>query len=353
MKRVHKLSVLIPCFLMFAVQPVPGQEPERRPVPQPAGQRAPDAGEAHLVTVEFPGGTMREFIAALEQSTSEPVNIVGTGPTDRMTVDPMTLRNVDVNTALRVATARVPGTEPYAANLQRYGTAAETPVYHVQVVEMRPPRPMRTREAHQIEVFSLREVLGADIPADTILTAVEVAISLDPEAPEPAMRFHEPSSLLIIHGTASQVRAARQVVDELSAAASTAHRERKLERTSHQLEVLRKRRERIGEELERASARQREVQQRVFQLMSRRGEDRPTADERERIEDAQREATAVLNQLRADANELDNQINHFLRLQQQLQPAEPHLAQRVQELEAQRLRLQREVERLRAELESR
>src|SRR5690606_24743108 len=78
----------------------------------------------------------------------------------------------------------------------------------------------------ETEVILLRELLKGGMEPRTGLSAVEAALMVDGDAEEPVLRFHEPSSLLIVRGTLPQVVTVTRVIEQLGRSSLADRRER-------------------------------------------------------------------------------------------------------------------------------
>lgn len=182
-------------------------------------QQRPETGP--MVSVDFKGGTLQEFATALRASTSEPVNISLQGDAAAVTVEPMSLRNVSVESALRGALgARINQNQflPDGSSViikfdQVQSGPSDSPVYVVTRspgVEFRGGMPQST-----IDVISIQRLVGGDQPLtpDIVLSAIDAGLSLQDrgETPRPDIKFHRDSGLLLVHGNPAHV----SLVDEI------------------------------------------------------------------------------------------------------------------------------------------
>jgi hypothetical protein len=222
-------------------QPQPQSVPRQVPPQFPGHQGSPGP----VVSVDFPGGTVAEYIEAVQRAGGDrPVNVLVPAEAAGVPVPPISLRGVTARTALEALTYAFPfgygakhefgvrsfGDDPEATN------AFAIMYSKGQQIGMMPGQlnqaagPARGRE--QIQVFSLTELVappgaGEDVgvPVDVLLTAVEAALGIgagDEEADgeggsgAPAqVRFHEESGLLIVRGTGEQISLVSSLLGEL------------------------------------------------------------------------------------------------------------------------------------------
>jgi hypothetical protein len=322
-------------------QRLPGEHGDQRAV-----QQERDLREG-LVSIEFPGGTLAGYVRMVEQAAPTGINIIVTGPADEVHVHGVTLKGVEVRTALDVAVALHPrpiGAPGYSVRLLTPGTGRPAPVYLVEVEERTwaRPRPPRLETA----VISLRELLDARMKAETILTAVETALQADPEADEPLLRFHEPSSLLIVRAPAAQTAVVRQVIEELSKSAAAMRAEAELAGVREAIAGLQE--ELAG--VQQAHAAASEKQSTTLEALSRQA-DRGEPEASRQLLDLQREyaaARSAFETARRRERELRDRMDELMQRERSLQAATR--PDRVAAFEAENARLKQEVAALRAQL---
>ncbi len=197
-------------------------QPEGAGRGRPAGAGT-DAGGApvwltHLISLDFPGGTIGQYVAALrESSKGAPVNVRFVGDADQLPMPRVRFDMVDLNTALDLIESE---SRDGKVTVDRLGGGKEAvPVYRIHY-ELRGPLAGPVATGVPL-VMSLNELLSArpgeaGAPSvDTILTAIESAVTIDPRATKPSVKFHRESGLLIMQGEAAQLQAAAMVVDQL------------------------------------------------------------------------------------------------------------------------------------------
>jgi len=190
-----------------------------------------------VVTVNFAGGPVGEYIKALRESTGEePVNVILSTAAAELVLSPITLRNVSLDVAVQAISAAA-GDAAGGFSIRRIKPLADvsnqaSPVYAVDFVPREFPRGARhtsPSETPLIQVFSLRPIteaeagdpLGASVAerAETVLTAVQTALDIAPnESGQPAeLKFHRDSGLLIVRGTRSQIAAVEESMHRMQA----------------------------------------------------------------------------------------------------------------------------------------
>jgi hypothetical protein len=207
-----------------------GQEP---PKPRgPVGQPTPAVESELTLSVDFPGGTVGQYIDALKKAAGRnAVNVVASRQAMEVPVAPISLRDISLYAALSAVQGaggreirwdvRPLGLSPsknaeaWALEMQPTG----------QVAQMGPAQ--RSQPEGGIRVFSLRDLtepLPGDPPGvaltkspEIVLTAVRAALDLagNQGGDPPEMKFHEDSGLLIVHGNNEQIGAVMQTLDQM------------------------------------------------------------------------------------------------------------------------------------------
>lgn len=203
-----------------------------QPATTPPTALAPTDSQG-LIDITFGGGTLQDFVNMLiekHSSQGTPLNIfVPRG--ELREVPPITLKRVTVATAIR-ALDEAMGAEKLRVNFISDGDGA-------QVIVITDDGPFVGPENQLTEVISLNALVSApwleggathrEIPLETLLTAIERAVtSVNAERPA-TLRFHPESGLLVVTGTVGQIRAAMAVVESLS---------RDLRRRGHDFSVI-------------------------------------------------------------------------------------------------------------------
>lgn len=183
-----------------------------------------------LISLEFPGGTLSGYLAAIEEAAAgEPLNIMVTGPADEVAVGPVELHDVAVEAAIDVV-SNTTYSEGGATFLVRSDTrfvGAGRPVHRV-VVERRGSMSRATddmdsgpREVLVLQIKPLTTPLPGDppetaVPAETVLTAVETAIAVSiGDGDRTELKYHAASGLLMLSGPDMALIAAREVVRQI------------------------------------------------------------------------------------------------------------------------------------------
>lgn len=207
-----------------------------------------------IVTVDFGGGTFQEYVEALRRAATRtsPDAIVNVYFADeaaaKMPLPPISVQRVHLETALEAATfSPAPdGDRVQVGRIGRMGGPNNAPIF---VAALRSAQAVPPTAELRTEVFSTRQLLSTGMKAETVLTAVETTLNMEPDSGGATIRFHEPSSMLIVRGTPQQINSVHRVMQELTKAI----RDQAGEAQRHELRArevhVRKELERIYEQL--------------------------------------------------------------------------------------------------------
>ncbi len=209
-----------------------GEVVPARGAPTAAAQPAPALPEAARLNVDFPGGPVMAYVEMLRrQAPAGMANIVVSAAAARVTLAPIMLRDVTVANAV-FAMRTAAGSEEGQLQVNPSGFPRSGPVqfdrdtlYEVDYrwrVPAQDAAPQARQEGpSQMHVLSLRPVLNAgsgtlELRAEPVLTAVQAAIELAPGSEPAEVRFHAETALLMVRGSAAQLRAAEACVEEIA-----------------------------------------------------------------------------------------------------------------------------------------
>lgn len=177
-----------------------------------------------LVSIDFPGGTVAEFVVVVRHAlppSKDPradVNLLVGQNSANVTIPPMTVRLVELETLFNAANALL--TPRYYLEVDHIDSGNGTPVMVVRATSTN--EPATTRVLRVLPLRALTQTVGAEsndlaLPPESILTAVQAALELvaDDGVIPATVRFHESSGLLLVHGTTLQVETASDVVNQM------------------------------------------------------------------------------------------------------------------------------------------
>lgn len=184
-----------------------------------------------VVNVDFPGGTLAQFVEALSQAAApRPVNVMLRNHAGEVPVGVVRLRSVDIGTALEAVAdvelqAEMLGegswkhAERVRLRLARVGPGdGGSPVFIVDRQDAgRIPDSTVEAQRPGVQIFSIGEIIDAppEVPnapgtrmtIDQVMSALETVLALQAGRTEPLVRFHEESRLLVVQGDGPQIAA--------------------------------------------------------------------------------------------------------------------------------------------------
>jgi hypothetical protein len=193
---------------------------------------AQHAEQPGMLSVQFPGGTVAEYVEALREAVKpEPANIALSERAAVAILPPVRLEKVTVGTALGAIEFIAPSNANerwVIAPLSRQGPG-EPEAYAVTLAQMQMGGPAQYTqtvslpdEERVLQVFSLKEVIDGMAPQsgrspDTVLSAVELALQMGARTDDdPAdVKFHADSGLLIINASREEVGSVAELLQRM------------------------------------------------------------------------------------------------------------------------------------------
>ncbi len=178
-------------------------------------QQARGAGTPFL-DLDFPGGTLGEYIEAIEGASDQTINFV---VTDEMVLQApiakMRLRRVTAHTALELieGTKVVMGNREFMVALDGMGgSGGEASTIRVTALDRgNVPREM----VSQTMIFAGQPLIDAGLDAEYLLAALEIALDLSATGEPAVIRFHEETGLIFANGSNDQIGAIHQLMSTL------------------------------------------------------------------------------------------------------------------------------------------
>lgn len=218
------LIVLVTSIIAAGGSPAAAQPDPNARVPPPRNAYAtPVQSPPSLIDVDFKGGTLAEFVAAIRAAAApKPLNVMFVA--DASAERPMpavTFRQVSINNALDAVSWVKQGDEGQYQVMQRDSGGGE-PIYVInyekQNLKITPMMMQGTPLGAQVEVFMIRDLIEAPagspvdpttiLQPDSLLTAVDAVLASVPEyVPKPTVRFHPESATLIVTAPREQLNA--------------------------------------------------------------------------------------------------------------------------------------------------
>lgn len=188
-------------------------------------RRVPANSESsELVTLNFPGGTVKEFIDVL-RAAMDPMslNVLIEPEAAKQPVPPVNMKDVSYYYVLRLLDRNIEDVQGGFTQLaieQLNTPEGSAPIFKIV------SRSQGRSSSIGFSVLSLNPIIGlpgskgataSTLDAKTVLAAVEAAVAAadDERASPPTLKFHESSGLLFVRGTPAQQRAAEEVIRQL------------------------------------------------------------------------------------------------------------------------------------------
>jgi hypothetical protein len=201
-----------------------------------------------ILSVEFPGGTVKGFVEAVRQAArADRVNVIVPKEAESVQIPAISLRDVTAYTALQSLEYAVIGDSGYQFKVARIGKTDESSAtFAIQFYSRGMQQASSSAARLETRVISIHDLISPPpgLPNDpamvtspeTLLNALKAASQLDVDSsvPPPEIMFHKESELLIIRGTPEQLQTMQSVVGQLAssldsrrtAGAAAADRER-------------------------------------------------------------------------------------------------------------------------------
>ena len=208
--------------------PSPAPVPSAAPVAPPAGfserlqsiiarASTEPAAETNLTrfNLDFPGGTPKELVAAIEKAMKRPLNAIVPDEFANTKLPAVKMNSVNVSqlfSALRLASLKSEGFQQPGSSFMTYqttcgfkteGKPSDDSIWYFYVEKpVFPPPPA----IHKVcRFYSLAPFLDRGATVDDITTAVETAWKMLGETSPPAISFHKDTKLLIAVGEPSKL----------------------------------------------------------------------------------------------------------------------------------------------------
>ena len=163
-------------------------------------------GDARVFTVDFPGGTVTDLLAAIAK-TGAAFNVVGE-KADLMTeIPPFSVRNVTPEILAPALNQLFSPRGLFLGNTSNYGDQ----IY--LLTKKRPDQPSRTSFFNSYQLTPYLEQQSID----DIVDAIQTAWALDPanKVASPQLKYHPATSILLVYGSPEAIGTAQQVISSL------------------------------------------------------------------------------------------------------------------------------------------
>jgi hypothetical protein len=180
--------------------------------------------------LDFPGGTPKELVAAIEKATGKPLNVIISDKDADVRLPPLKLNNVNVSdlfNALQSASTKVESYTTASADLSRFGippsyqqmatsygfktdgTVTDDSIWYFVVT-----KPSVTPEVLPQKIcrfYPLAEYLNRGFTVDDITTAIQTGWKMSGDPAKPELNYHKETKLLIAFGEPGKLN----VIDEV------------------------------------------------------------------------------------------------------------------------------------------
>jgi hypothetical protein len=211
-----RLPIVAAAILGLLTPLVPARGQDGTPAPQPV-----DATFARTFSVEFPGGTVAEYLDAI-RAAFPGVNIVGSQGLDEFTLPAISLKEVTIAGALepleQVAMTAVQGAKVKVRFGSGVASIAAESIYDGSPLysdEETPKGPQIVTRIWNVTALTT----GGGMTIADITGAIETAVSIASDA-KPEFRIHEPTGTLVVKGLDTQLDLIDEVIGKLHESAS-------------------------------------------------------------------------------------------------------------------------------------
>jgi len=247
---MKKTILLAASLLAFNLTPVFGQPapilPSRPITPESVSQPAADNYQQRLreiinaanpsqqpppaltkFNLDFPGGTPKELVAAIEKTMGKPLNaIIPTEDAD-LQMPPLKMNDVVVPqlfAALEAASRRTVAVSTgfggnYSTFTSDYGfKTADSPLTDASIWYFhsdKPSMPPIVSTEQVCQFYSLSQYLDRGFTVDDITTAIQTGWKMAGVTPTPELNYHKETKLLIAYGEPNKLQTIQQVLQTL------------------------------------------------------------------------------------------------------------------------------------------
>ena len=229
MKRINS-ALLAAAFLTtpFAWGQ-PGQPVQRRPQPTPAFPQnaAPRNPDLVKFDLDFPGGTPRQLVEAIEKASGKPLNAVITDDDADLHLPPLKMRGVNVVElfrALSMASSKMIKI-PNGTFSTNYGFDPSSGEFNDDTVWwFHHGKPVVTEPERSCRFYQLAPYLET-YKVEDITTAIQTGWKMLGETNPPTITFHKDTKLLIAVGEQSKLQLIDSVLQQLAQGRPQSQRE--------------------------------------------------------------------------------------------------------------------------------
>jgi hypothetical protein len=258
---MKKSICLAVCLLALNVAPVFGQPAPQLPPPasqtfqhrlQAIVDRENPPAKPPLLTkfnLDFPGGTPKELVAAIEKATGKPLNAIIPMEDADIQLPPLKMNDVvtpQLFAALEAASRKTVVVQNglgfannYSQQITDYGfTTADNPVSDTSIWYFRAEKPSLPPVVSTEKIcrfYPLTPYLDRGFTVDDITTAIQTGWKMAGVTPPPELNYHKETKLLIAFGEPRELDTINSVLQSLPYSNATADQ---ITRINDQIEQL-------------------------------------------------------------------------------------------------------------------
>jgi len=175
-----------------------------------------------VISIEFPGGTLRDLIDAMHRIDPK-LNITASAQARDVKLPDLSIKGATVLDVLNAASMIAPPDNAVVCR-QSEVTGVSERVYTVMVEKRQRPGTPPERIEREVRVFSLatltepmpvdRKEKAIALPVSSVLSALEAGVSLV-GGPAAELKYHGESKLLFVAGLPEQINVVREVLQNL------------------------------------------------------------------------------------------------------------------------------------------
>lgn len=256
--RLAPLALATACALNGSLRASADALPQAQTQPAPAPNST--AAASAVFDLDFPGGTVEEYLAHVRARSGQPSVVVLSPELNAMRMQPVKVARVSMGGAVRIVEALpTPTTASPPFRIRLSGTGTTLPgeqMVWILSLEHAPTKPPQPVDAPQVSVLRLAEIMNAEGPdgldeekVDTLLEAIGIGVAMLSEttpssvaeetrrqrlieyeaglAPAPSrsevqsrttfeIKLHKRSGLLFLRGTEREIMLAHEVIANLA-----------------------------------------------------------------------------------------------------------------------------------------
>jgi hypothetical protein len=275
---MKKILCLAASLLALNLTPAFGQPTPGSPVTQPSytppppaarfqqrlqsiirnADGSPQAGVPPLTkfNLDFPGGTPKELVAAIEKATGKPLNAIIPDEAAATKLPPLKMNNVDVpqlfsavvNMSYKYAPSRgnfvggsntgrdVTSSYGFETRDSQSGQLSDDTIWYFFVYKASTPQP-RPPVEKICRFYSLETPLDRGFMVDDITTAIQTGWKMSGIAVPPELNYHKETKLLIVFGEPGELDTIESVLHTLPSSKATRVQEDNMEKVVNQLKM--------------------------------------------------------------------------------------------------------------------